>query len=173
MLTPHPIQASAVAGLGGNTKRQCSAPGQLEVRMLRDRAGGTSSFCISILHLPPPHCFPGHSPTAFLPRSHSRAWNVTGIYSVQHAQVPLRFCSAFLLAPRIEDASPDLEIILCKILPGMTCRGTSSHHFHSVQQFGFKASRFGKTKGCWQNRGENYPVPTAFSWTLLFSSLFS
>lgn len=36
----------------GSTKRQHSAPGQLEVRTLRDRAAGPSSFYTSILHLP-------------------------------------------------------------------------------------------------------------------------
>lgn len=62
----------------GNTKRQCSAPGQLEVRTLRDRAAGTSLFCISILHLPHHTA----STAGFLPRSHSHALNITSIYSL-------------------------------------------------------------------------------------------
>lgn len=50
----------------GSTKRQHSASGELEVRMLRDRAAGPSSFYTSILHLPITLRSPGS-----LPRSHS------------------------------------------------------------------------------------------------------
>jgi len=141
--------------------------------MPRDRAPGTSSFCISILHLPLPRCFHCRR-LAEVPQPHSEYHRHLQPAYVHVSQI-LLCLSAF--APGIEDTFLDFEIILCKTLPGTTCRGTSSHHFHSVQQFGFKAPGFGKkqraAQGCWQNKGENYPLPTAFSWTLLLSSLFS
>lgn len=127
-------------------------------------AEGQSSRYLLILHQHPP--FPPitplsppascHGPTATLQTSQALAACVR-----THAP---RFRSAFLLTPGIEDAFLDFEIILCKILPGMTCRGNSSHNFHSVQQFGFKASRSGKTKGCTgmltEQRGK---LPSAYS----------
>lgn len=69
-----------------------------------------------------------------------------------------------LLTAGIEDTFLDFEIVLCKILPRMTCRGAFSQHFHSAQQFGLKASRFGKTKSCTtmlaEQRGK---LPSAYS----------
>lgn len=142
------------------------------MRMLRNRAAGTSTFCISILHLPLSHCFPHWLLAEVL----QPCFECHRHLQLACTHLSLRFCSAFLLAPGIEDTFLDFEIILCKILPGMACRGTCSHHFHSASGLDSKLPGLEKQRtahGCWQNRGENYPAPTAFSWTLLFSILFS
>lgn len=140
---------------GGSTKRQHSAPGQLEERMLRDRAAGPSPS--SYQHPPSPAFLPGS-----LPRSHSSQHH-------WHTQLTSTHSSVWLTAG-IEDTFLDFEIVICKTLPRMTCRGAFPQHFHSVQQFGWKDSRFGKTKGCRamlaEQRGK-FP----FSWTWQFSFL--
>lgn len=107
----HPIQASAAAGAGKH-KRQHSAPGQLEVRILRDRAAGPFSFCTKILHLP----ITLHSPLAPCP----------GPTSLAHTAHVCTHVPRALLTAGIEDTSLDFEIVLCKILPRMTCRGAFS-----------------------------------------------
>lgn len=51
-----------------------------------------------------------------------------------------------LLTAGIEDTFLDFEIVLCKILPRMTCRGAFSQHFHSAQQFGIESLQVWKNK---------------------------
>lgn len=105
--------------------------------MLRDRAAGPSSFYTSILHLPitlRSPWLPAQVPQ--LPTSPAHTAHV-------RTRVPWA-----LLTAGIEHTFLDFEIVLYKALPRMICRGALSQHFHSVQQFGLKAFRFGKTKGC-------------------------
>lgn len=103
--------------------------------MLKDQAAGTSSFCIS--PSPPSHYF--------------SQWLLPKVPHCKHHRHSGLVCTHIphiLLLAETENTSLDFETILHKTLPGMTCRGPSSHHFHSVQQFRFKPSRFGKAKGC-------------------------
>lgn len=107
------------------------------MRTLRDRAAGPSSFYTSILHLPitlRSPWLPAQVPQ--LPTSPAHTAHV-------RTRVPWA-----LLTAGIEHTFLDFEIVLCKALPRMICRGALSQHFHSVQQFGLKTFRFGKTKGC-------------------------
>lgn len=152
-----PIQASAAAGAveaqKGSTVLQ---------RAGREDAEGQTSRSLPILYQHPPS--PHHTafPPGSLPRSHSSQHH-------QHTRLTSTHSSLGLTAG-IEDTSLDFEIVLCEMLPRMTCRVAFSQHFHSVQQFGLKASRFGKTKGCTvmlaEQRGK-FP----FSWTWWFSFL--
>lgn len=133
------------------------------MKILRDRAAGPSSFCTNILHLP----ITLHSPwlpvqVPQLPTSPAHTAHI-------RTRVPRA-----LLTAGIEDTFLHFEIVLCKTLPKVTCTAAFSQRLNSVQQFGLKAFRFGKTKGCTamleEQKGKLLSAKT-FSWAWGFSSL--